>query len=416
MPRVHPYSVVFPQFIPDLMAVANSTPHLRHSMISLAAVIADTSLRRPLVRALLHHQETLRKVQDLLSAGGIEETTVYAVMMLAYFNVFSGRFLSARRHLRGFSILLDQYSKGTQFPSTTMMLIWRCAVRLDYFVSSVYPCKPIFPAPPVEQEELHRIWIHAAVEPSNEEWAMAQFALDNLQSRAAHLSWTAYQARRFGGSDENAILEQCAQLLNDFTVWRARKVMVEEEALEELVERLRPSKSTGTFVGHPPMNTRNRFYANLWNEFRASVLFITFIASPVIANPSPYDDVRRRQAIDLCRSIAATGISLFPMPIVRTLQLAGLVFYDPVENPEECMWIEDQLQQVADRGILAASRVKEMLLVVWNSTFLWTYDDTERLMQNEDDLDQLDQEAEVYEEDASPGGSSLKSTEVYDDI
>ena len=56
MPRVHPYSVVFPQFIPDLMAVANSTPHLRHSMISLAAVIADTSLRRPLVRALLHHQ------------------------------------------------------------------------------------------------------------------------------------------------------------------------------------------------------------------------------------------------------------------------------------------------------------------------------------------------------------------------
>jgi len=280
----------------------------------------------------------------------------------------------------------------------------------------VYPCKPIFPAPPVEQEEFHRGWIHAAVDPSGEEWAMAQFALDNLQSRAAHLSWTAYQARRFGVPDEIAIQEQCSQLLNDFTVWRAQKVMVEEDALEELVELYRPSESVGTFVGHPPMNTRNRFYTNLLNEFRASVLFITFIAFPVIATPSPYDDVRRRQAIDLCRSIAATGISLFPMPIVRILQLAGLVFHDPIEYPEECTWIESQLQQVADRGILAASRVKEMLLVVWNSTFPWTYEDTERLMQNEDDLDELDREAEVYEEDASPAGSSLKSPEIYEDI
>jgi hypothetical protein len=92
------------------------------------------------------------------------------------------------------------------------------------------------------------------------------------------------------------------------------------------------------------------------------------------------------------------------------------VFHDPIEYPEECTWIESQLQQVADRGILAASRVKEMLLVVWNSTFPWTYEDTERLMQNEDDLDELDREAEVYEEDASPAGSSLKSPEIYEDI
>ena len=402
------------------MAVANSTPHLRHSMISLAAVIADTSLRRPLVRALLHHQETLRKVQDLLSIGGIDETTIYAVVMLAYFNVFSGRFLSARRHLRGFSILLDQYSRKLQFPSTTMMLIWRCAVRLDYFVSSVYPCKPIFPAPPIEQEELHRPWIHASCDPNGEEWAMVQFALDNLQSRAAHLSWTTYRDRRFGVPDESAIQDECTRLLDDFTTWRSRKVMVEEDALEQLVELYRdgPSSesSVGTFLHHPPMHIRNRFYTNLLNEFRASVLFITFIASPMITLSSVYDEVRKRQAIDLCRCIAATGVTLYPMPMVRNLQLAGLVFYDPVEYPEECTWIEWQLQMVADRGVQAASRVKEMLLVVWNSMYPWTYEDTERLMQNEDDLEQLDREAEVYEEESSPGGSSQRSTERYEEI
>lgn len=246
---------------------------------------------------------------------------------------------------------------------------------------------------------------------------MAQFALDNLQSRAAHLSWTAYYARRFGVPDEAAIQEQCTQLLTDFTTWRARKVMVEEGTLEELVESYRPSESVRTFLHYPPLITRNRFYTNLLNEFRSSVLFITFIASPVIAAPSLYDDVRRRQAVDLCRSIAAMGVSLFPMPIVRILQLAGLVFYDPVEYPEECVWIEQQLQLVADRGVQAASRVKEMLLVVWNSTFPWTYDDTERLMQNEDDLEQLDKEAEVYEdEDASPGGSLQRSTERCQEV
>jgi hypothetical protein len=145
-------------------------------------------------------------------------------------------------------------------------------------------------------------------------------------------------------------------------------------------------------------------------------LFITFVSFLVIATPSPYDDVRRQQAIDLCRSIAATGISRFTVLILRVLQLAGLVFYDPIEYPEECAWIESRLQQVEDRGILAASRVKEMLLVVWHSAFPWTYQDTERLLQNEDDLDQLDREAEVYEKDASPGGLSLKSPDIYEEI
>ena len=245
---------------------------------------------------------------------------------------------------------------------------------------------------------------------------MAQFALDNLQSRAAHLSWTAYRARRFGVPDEVAIQEQCSQLLNDFTTWRAQKLMVEEEALEELVELYLPSEWVGKFVGHPPMIIRNRFYMHLLNEFRAAALFITFVSFPVIATPSPYDDVRRRQAIDLCRSIAATGISRFTVPTLRVLQLAGLVFYDPIEYPEECAWIESHLQQVEDRGLSAAARVKGMLHVVWHSTFPWTYQDTERLMQNEDDLDQWDREEEVYEKGGSPRGLSLKSPDIYEEI
>ena len=390
MPKLHPYAVVFPGFIPDLMRIATSVTPFRHSLISLSAVIADTSLQRPLVRALLHHQVTLRTVQDLLSLGrGTEVATIYSVMMLAYFNLFSGRFLSARRHLRGVSLLLQQHSATGMLPSPTTMLIWRCAVRLDYIISSVYPCNPIFPTPPPEQEDIHRGWIRRTVTSKGEEWALAQFALDDLQSRAVHLSWSAYQSRRTGTPTEYGIQEQCANLLDDFSTWRKRKIFLEQDALDEAIKNDFQSTSTERFLNYPPMNYRNLFYTNLLNEYRCAAMFVTFIGSPLIGQPSPFDAVRIFHAIDSCRVISATGVHKFPIPIVRTLQMVGLVFADPVKFPEECAWIERQLDGVSNRGVEPATRVKEMLKIVWGSPYPWLFEETERVMQNGDDLEQL---------------------------
>ena len=396
MPKVHPYAVVFPGFIPDLMQVAASAASLRHSLISLSAVVADTSLQRPLVRALLHHQVTLRQVQDLLSLGrGTDEATIYTVMMLAYFNLFSGRFLSARRHVQGVSLLLQQYSAAGKLPSPTTMLIWRCAVRLDYFLSSVYPCKPIFPTPPPEQEDLHRTWIRTAVTSTGEEWALAQFALDNLQSRAAHLSWLAYQSRRIGIPTEDEIQIQCTKLLDDFSTWRRRKIFLEQDALDEINEQYCPSTTNSEqFLNYPPMKCPNSFYANLLNEYRCAVMFVTFIASPRIGQSYPFDTVRKIHAVDSCRSISATGVGTFPVSVIRILQLVGLVFSDPIKFPDECAWIEQQLDRVSNRGVQAATRVNEMLQIVWGSTYPWTYVETEQVMQNADDLEQLTLEEE----------------------
>lgn len=398
IPKIHPYAVVFPQFIPDLVQVATSMAPLRHSIISLAAVIADTSLGRPLVRALQHHQVTLSQVQALLSTDGgiVRETAIYSVTMLAYFNIFSGKFLSARRHIRGLSLLLQLYSAQGHSPSSITMLIWRSALRLDYFLSSVYPCKPIFPTPPVEQEYLHRMWIHNAVTATGEDWALAQFALDNLQSRAAHLSWSAYQSRHTGYPTEYQVQDDCTSLLNDFVNWRSQKLFQEEDIIEESTTTRRPG-GVETFLNYPPMIYRNRFYANLINEYRCAVLFVTFIASPMIGEPCPYDAVRKIHAIDSCRSMSATGVSKYPLPMVRILQLAGLVFADLAMYSEECAWIERQLDKVSGRGIQGASKVKEMLNVVWHSTYPWTYEETESLMQNADELEQFQLE-EVYEE------------------
>lgn len=406
MPKNHPFATPFPSFLTTLFQVSNSNPHLRHSLVSLAAFVADNTSHRPLVRALLHHQETLRKVQGSLTLGTITESTIYAVMMLAYFNVFTGKFLSARRHIRGLSLLLEQYSAQGNQPSPTTMLIWRCGVRIDYILSSVYPCRPIFPPPPTEQEDLHRGWIRSCVV-GDEEWALGQFALDNLQSKAAHLSWQASQLRRGHNCQEEELIEReemiqraCSALIDELTTWRGRKVFLEEDARLEMRKLLSTDgqlDEEGTFLGYPRMNCGNAFYESLLNEYRSAVLFVTFIAAPLINHSSPYTPLRFLHAIECCRSIAATGQTSFPVPMVRILQLAGLVFSHPDEFSRERSWIEEQLDKVSERGVVGANKVKEMLQAVWRSEFEWSYGDTERWMKSEDDLEQLELEEEVYD-------------------
>jgi hypothetical protein len=145
-------------------------------------------------------------------------------------------------------------------------------------------------------------------------------------------------------------------------------------------------------LDHPPLVETNPFYAYLLNEYCCAVLFVTFIASPFIGQASPYDDLRKIHAIDSCRSLSAMGEDSFPVPLVRILQLAGLVFANSMEYPEECAWIVGQLDNVSERGVIGAMKVKEMSKVVWESRQPWTYEATERLMQNADVVERFELE------------------------
>lgn len=262
----------------------------------------------------------------------------------------------------------------------------------------MYPCKPIFPAPPAEQEDLHRTWIRKCVRMSErgEEWALAQFALDNLQSRAAHLRWNASQVRKVGGLEEG-IQIACAALLEEFAEWRQRRLFIEEDEKDALEDLWQPDTNVmPTFLDYPPLVNRNSFYACLLNEYRSAVLFVTFIAYPVIGVSCVYDDMRMTQAVELCRAVGTMGDTLLPVPLVRVLQLAGLVFASRTRYPPECEWIEDQLDILKYRGVAGADKVKEMLQLVWTSSHPWLYEETERMMQNEEDLAILGGE-ELYE-------------------
>jgi hypothetical protein len=189
------------------------------------------------------------------------------------------------------------------------------------------------------------------------------------------------------------IHEECMTLLHDFSMWRTRRVCLDEDFKETRVIIADEEKM---FLGHPPLVEANPFYAYLLNEYRCAVLFVTFIASPFIGRASPYDDLRKIHAIDSCRSLSAMGEDSFPVPLVRILQLPGLVFANSMEYPEECAWIVGQLDRVSERGVIGAMKVKEMLKVVWGSGQSWTYEATERLMQNADVVERFELE-EIYD-------------------
>lgn len=260
----------------------------------------------------------------------------------------------------------------------------------------------------MEQEDLHRTWIRSCVV-GDEEWALGQFALDNLQSKAAHLSWQASQLRKGNTRCEEELVQReeviqraCAALIDELTTWRGRRIFLEEDArldMEELLSTNCEQQMGGErFLEYPRMNCGNAFYESLLNEYRSAVLFVTFIAYPFLRHPNQYTQLRLLHAVDICRSIAASGQTSFPVPMVRILQLAGLVFANRSQFERACDWIEEQLGLVAERGVVGANKVKEMLRLVWRSgrEFEWTYEDTERWMQSEDDLEQLEVE-EVYD-------------------
>jgi hypothetical protein len=71
----------------------------------------------------------------------------------------------------------------------------------------------------------------------------------------------------------------------------------------------------------------------------------------------------------------------------------------------------EQLDALIARGVLGARRVKEMLAVVWASPGIWTFEETERIMQTAEDLEALEME-EVYQESGCIHNQLLDSVDI----
>ena len=155
MRNVLPYVDLFPDAPASVFSSSLCHPAVRHSLLSVSALISDKKSERGRRRALEHLQKSLTSLQRSLSAVEVDEGVAISIFLLAYFNVTSGEHVSARKHLAGLNMVLAQLqadhlrkSEGILSPyaiSPLTMLIWRMAIRMDFIMAIMYSLRPVFP-------------------------------------------------------------------------------------------------------------------------------------------------------------------------------------------------------------------------------------------------------------------------------
>ena len=366
MPRVLPYAKLFPTAVGEVFYNGIHHTALRHSILSLSAFMADRRAQRPATRAYMHLAKSLRLLQDAISDGNIDDGVLYAVFLMVYFNIVNSDHASARRHLQGLQSLLDYRQRQITAERTLtaslgqplvmpalMMLIRRMALRLDFVLAIFYARKPIFP----HVEENYRSWIPLAADkniPDAADWALAEFALNDILHRAAHLSYQATGMRKaptYTTLDELIIAHGAEELTSDLGTWRTRRIIQNAELTEQIAfHKLSPEQQSlddvpNRFLHYRPLHIENSFYALLLNQYRSAQLYISLIIHPE-QGPQPPD--RFECAVDICRTHAALTSLPQKDTIMTTeiwaLYLSGFAFGR--SYPMECGWIKDQLAEI----------------------------------------------------------------------
>ena len=155
MRNVLPYVDLFPAAPASVFSSSLYHPALRHSLLSVSALISDKKSERGQQRALEHLQKSLTFLQRSLSAVEVDEGVAISIFLLAYFNVSSGELVSARKHLAGLNMVLAQLKADYLVKSGGIllyyavspltMLIWRMAIRMDFVMAIMYGLRPVFP-------------------------------------------------------------------------------------------------------------------------------------------------------------------------------------------------------------------------------------------------------------------------------
>jgi Fungal specific transcription factor domain len=366
MPRVLPYARLFPTAVGEVFYNGIHHTALRHSILSLSSFMADRRAKRPPTRAYMHLQKALRLLQDAISKGSIDDGVLYAVFLMVYFNIVNSDHASARRHLQGLQSLLDFRQRqvaaertmtatlGQPFVAPALtMLIRRMAMRLDFVLAMFYARKPIFP----HAEENYRAWVTLAADkniPDAADWAAAEFGLNDILHRAAHLSYQATEMRKattYTTLDELIIAHGADELTSDLGNWRIHRIVQNAELTEQIAfHKLTPEQQAmddvpTRFLHYRPLHIENAFYGRLLNQYRSAQLYISLIIHPE-QGPQPPD--RFECAVDICRTHAALA-SLPQADTTMTteiwaLYLSGFAFGR--SYPMECGWIKEQLAEI----------------------------------------------------------------------
>ena len=197
------YSDLFPHFVGKVFARTLESKPLRHAVLAVSSAVVDGYLQRPSVRSIMHKQQAITSLQQSLATVDITEDVALAIfIMLSMDASTESNGVVPKSHLKGFSLVLEHLHLDWDDPfvwnrvSPVLILVWRMAIRMDSWIAMLQKTVPVLPPYPAEKNALHRTWVlNLAKDERSADWALASFALDNLNHRAFHWIWEGVAVR-----------------------------------------------------------------------------------------------------------------------------------------------------------------------------------------------------------------------------
>ena len=338
------FAQLFPSVFGSIFAHSMTNEGLRFMMLAVSSFLADNMAERPPLRSYRYLQMGIPRIQQALTDGQIDDALIYSVFLAAYLHLIGGELASTRRHLEGLRLLLQRYSTAPGEFSADMppelMFIYRMAIRMDH-QWALGDQEAIFPLV-TNKDGPRRHWIQRLVDysqPEMVEWAVAQFALDDLLTRAIAINRRAIQLRANPGSDqdlaETAIRRETAKLLEEHQTWNERECVKAASRQQEAEQRMMElnddllQAEQDRFLHYPPLKFSDKLYGAILVQYYWVKIYITFITHP---HPGPYPYERFESAVDVCRTYADVGWShtCGTCRVVIGLYLTGLTLGEPM--------------------------------------------------------------------------------------
>lgn len=290
---------------------------LRYTLIAVSAWLYDGIAGRSRERSVANLRKAIPMIQSAVTATALDDGHGFAVFLLAYLGVVRGDIKGISLHVGGFYRILrycNVLGEGglPNLNQTSLaMILWRISVRTDNIVAFAGQ-RAAFPATNVP-DTFYLNWIRDFDNPERPEttdWAVAQFALDDLANRAVHLAVRSIAIQRAVTSGNNDGLEvlnvelDMAFLIRDLEEWKRRRVLREAESRERARRVASPCQPLLKFLDYEPLTFADETYAIMLVQYFTCRIQLSLVSNPQLG---PYPSERHRFSVEICRVYAAIG-------------------------------------------------------------------------------------------------------------
>jgi len=346
---------LFPQATEYLVTISVANEGLRHSLLSMAAIIRDMfQTREPSALFLTKKLQSLRLVQASLSRNTIDESLFAAIMCMVFTDYCMNDMLALKHHVGGLYLVYKHLQQRRKLTPLSRYIARVAGSKANLRVACYWGDFPQWPVFSDMDEKEDRKWLSAKVgfsrgmQSRDIEWALACFEINNLWHRTYTFAKRASIYRAVDPDAEDKISRDYQILQNKFQQWKAREVLINQEINEEFTQLINLSSETvPRFLHHDPLSIQDRFYAKLVNQWRAAQIY----ASRILSFPPNLS----ASAIDICRTHAALGQAAFNGPQWECLFHAGTVL-----GPLERSWILEQCKAIAAKMTVLVPLVRNM--------------------------------------------------------